>query len=410
VKALENALDKALEELKKKGLLKDPERVLAGMVTPDGGRGPRWHLVGEGGRPFLRMNSNGYLGLSGHPALAAASREAERNFGTGPGAVRFISGTMEPHIRLEERLAAFHSRGAALTFSAAYSAVVGVLPSLVTADTLVLSDELNHNCIINALRIARPGIKTVYRHLDMQELAAGLESGRGQARRAVVVTDGVFSMRGDHAPLDVMARLRDRFARDYPEGVVVMVDDSHGVAAFGETGRGTEEVTGGRADVLVGTLGKAFGVNGGYAVSSPTVVSFLRQTAVSYIYSNPVTPGEAAAAAAAVDIVDSEEGRKMLAGLRALAKRFREGISALGFRTLAGEHPVVPLITADTDLTARLVAFLQGEGVLATGLSYPVVPAGEEEIRFQISASMTAGDIDEVLACLRAFRDEDRQG
>jgi glycine C-acetyltransferase len=222
--------------------------------------------------------------------------------------------------------------------------------------------------------------------------------------RAVVVTDGVFSMRGDHADLARIMQIAAKYDANYAENVIVVADDSHGVGAFGTSGRGTEEVVGGKVDVLIGTLGKAFGVNGGYVVASKPIVGYLRETSPFYIYSNPITPGEAEAARAAVDRVDSQEGRGLLAHLRAMTQRFRDGLKQLGLETVEGQHPVVPLLVRDTQRTAQLVAHLRDNSILATGLAFPVVPKGEEEIRFQISADHSTADIDEALAALAAFR------
>ena len=211
-------------------------------------------------------------------------------------------------------------------------------------------------------------------------------------------------MRGDHAPLDSICDLVRRYDAELPENVVLVVDDSHGVGAFGETGRGTEEYTGARADVLVGTLGKAFGVNGGYVVGSETMVRFLRETSPFYIYSNPITPGEAAAATRAIELLDSADGRKLLEHLRAMTHRFEKGLLDLGYETIRGDHPVTPLmVVRDTAKTAQLVAHLKKNGVLATGLKFPVVPRGDEEIRFQIAADHTAADIDQVLGVLESW-------
>jgi glycine C-acetyltransferase len=279
--------------------------------------------------------------------------------------------------------------------------MVSTLNSLITPDTTVLSDELNHNCIINALRLARPAAREVYPHLDHRALDSLLSGATGTARRAIVVTDGVFSMRGDHADLAALMDLARSHDDDFEEGVVLVVDDSHGVGAFGETGRGTEEVSGsGQVDVLIGTLGKALGVNGGYVTGSQALADFLREKAAMYIYSNPITVGEAAAAAAAVSVVDSEEGRAMLAHLAAMTSRFETGLLGLGLETIPGPHPVVPLMVRATEQTAELVRHLFDNGVLATGLNYPVVPKGDEEIRFQVNADHTEADIDEVLSVL----------
>jgi glycine C-acetyltransferase len=338
--------------------------------------------------------------------LEAAER-AIRSYGAGPGAVRFISGTSRPHVELEERLAAFHGREAALLFSSAYAAVMGTLPPLVSPGTLLASDELNHNCIINAARLARPALKAVYRHLAMDELAAALAGPAASCTRAIVVTDGVFSMRGDHAPLDEVGAVCASHAARYPEGVVSVVDDSHGVGALGRSGRGTEELTGGRAGILVATLGKALGVNGGYVAGPATVIDYLRETSPFYVYSNPIGPAEAAAALAALEILDGAEGLALLERLRGLAAHFRRGLAAQGWETLPGGHPIVPLLVRDTARTARLVSHLFARGILVTGIGHPVVPRGEEEIRFQITAAHTPADLDDVLAALAEFRAAD---
>jgi glycine C-acetyltransferase len=402
---LEPLLTRALADLDATGRRKGRERVIVAVRPARGESGPRYRLEGCGDREFLRMNSNSYLGLSRHPRVIEAESRATDAFGTGPGAVRFISGTHQPHVALERELAAFHGRDAAMLMSAAYASVMGVLPQFITERTAVISDALNHNCIINAIRLARPGMKAVYEHLDLAELERSLDAHAGQAARAVVVTDGVFSMRGDHAPLDRITDLCRRYDARYPEGVLTVVDDSHGVGAFGRTGRGTEEHTGARADVLIGTLGKAFGVNGGYVVSNATVISYLRETAPSYVYSNPITPGEAAAALAALQIVDSPAGIDRINHMRRLAARLREGLAALGLETIPGEHPIVPILIRDTRKTAALARHCFDRNVLVTGLTYPVVPKGDDEIRMQVSADLTLRDIEDVLALLKDFRE-----
>jgi glycine C-acetyltransferase len=403
---LTSVLDAHVEELKRRGTAKGAEPVVVAVIPPEGERGPRFLLEGHGDKQFIRMNSNSYLGMGLHPEVIRAEEEAAKRFGAGPGAVRFISGTYAPHRELERRLAAFHGREAAMLFSSAYATVVGTLVPLITDQTIVISDELNHNCIINAIRLARPADKVVYRHLDMDELEAALRAAAGRVRRAIVVTDGIFSMRGDHAPLDRIMELARAYDARFEENVVVVVDDSHGVGAFGATGRGTEEYTGAPpVDLLVATLGKALGVNGGYVASSASVIAYLRETSPFYIYSNPITPAEAAAALRSLEILDSDEGRKLLDRLRALTRRFEAGLVELGFEIIPGEHPVVPLMVRDTAKTRELVAHLRANGVLATGLSYPVVPRGDEEIRFQVSAEHTEADIDEVLAVLAAYRE-----
>jgi glycine C-acetyltransferase len=399
---LDDILAAEVSAVRRSGAAKGEELVIVAVEPARDGAGPRYLLEGSD-RRFLRMNSNGYLGLSGHPAVIAAEEAATKSFGAGPGAVRFISGTYRPHIGLERSLAAFHDRPASVIFSSAYAAVVSTLVSLITPETLVFSDELNHNCIINALRLARPAAREVYPHLDYAALD-GLLAGADETKRAIVVTDGVFSMRGDFADLSRLMEIARTRDDRFEENVVVVVDDSHGVGAFGERGRGTEEATGSDpVDVLIGTLGKAFGVNGGYVTGSASLVDFLREKAPMYIYSNPITVGEAAAAIAALSVVDSDEGRARLRHLDDMTRRFESGLVDLGFETIAGPHPVVPLMVRDTARTSALVDHLFENGVLATGLNYPVVPKGDEEIRFQINADHTPEDIDFVLEVLADF-------
>jgi glycine C-acetyltransferase len=401
---LEEVLGLELGELRERGTLKGAESVVTAVIPPDGERGPRFRLAGDTEREFVRMNSNSYLGLSLRQELIEAEEEAARCFGTGPGAVRFISGTYQVHVDLEARLAAFHDRQAGMVFSSAYATTMGVLPALITAETAVISDALNHNCIINAMRLARPGAKYVYDHLDLSDLKDKLEAAVGSQRRAVVVTDGIFSMRGDWAPLPEIIELARSYDSRFEENVVVVVDDSHGVGAFGKTGRGTEEFTGSdRADVLVATLGKAFGVNGGYVVGGERLIGYLREKSAFYIYSNPITPAEASASLRALELVDSPQGIELLEHLRAMTARFEQGLLDLGFETIPGEHPVVPLMVRDTARTSSLVEHLKRHGVLATGLTFPVVPKGDEEIRFQISADHTPYDIDFTLGVLGSF-------
>lgn len=406
---LQQSLRVELAKLDSEGRRKGAETAIAGVVPAKDGpakdrKGPRYLIAGAGEKPFLRMNANNYLGLSLQQIVVAAEDEGVRRFGTGPGAVRFIGGTWAPHLLLERRLAAFHQREATIAFSSAYAAMMGTLPSLITAETAVISDALNHNCIINAIRLARPKQRYVYPHLDLAALEQQLNEAAASCKRAIVVTDGIFSMRGDHAPLDAIAALIKKYDGRFAENALLLVDDSHGVGAFGTTGRGTEEVTGGVADILVGTLGKAFGVNGGYVTASAVVIDYLRETAPTYVYSNPISPGEADAAAAAVALVDSEAGRAKLAHLHAMTTRFRDGLKNLSLETIPGAHPIVPLMVRDSARTAGLVKHLYAGGILATGLNFPVVPKGDEEIRFQICADHTSTDIDEALSVIAAFR------
>lgn len=394
---LKSRLAVKLDQLASTGASKREERIITGRQPPRDGFGARYFLGGYEGRAFLRMNANAYLGLNFHPHVIEAEEKAARRFGTGPGAVRFISGTFEPHLRLEERLAAFHGREAGMLFSAAYATVMGVLPQLITNETLVVSDALNHNSIINAIRLSQPAATEVYAHLDTTRLCEIMEQHQGKVKRVIITTDGVFSMRGDFALLDKISAISERYQECFAEGVITVVDDSHGVGAFGASGRGTEEKTAARADILIATLGKAFGVNGGYVVADKTVIDHLRETSPFYTYSNPITPAEATAALAALEILDSGEGAALLNKIRELAARLRAGFLQRGCESITGEHPIVPLLIRDTAKTRELVGRLFDRNILATGLSYPVVPRGAEEIRFQISAEHTAKDIDYLL-------------
>ncbi len=398
-----SVLDDHVRELESEDRAKGKEAVVTRVLKPEEGRGPRFMLRGEGEKQFIRMNSNSYLGMGLRDAVIEAEESGSQAYGAGPGAVRFISGTYEAHVELEAGLAEFHGREAGMIYSSAYATVMGIISPLITPETIVISDELNHNSIINAMRLARPANKVVYPHLDMDALDRACKEAVGRAKRLMIVTDGIFSMRGDHAPLDRIMAIARKYDARVEENVFVVADDSHGVGAFGTTGRGTEEYTNGRVDLLIGTLGKAFGVNGGYIVGPSAVIRFLRETSPFYIYSNPITPGEARAAATALEVLDSPLGKHLLEKLRSLTKRFDEGLHRLGMETIPGDHPVVPLMVRDTARTRALVRHLFDHGVLATGLAFPVVPKGDEEIRFQINADHTESDVDRVLEILREF-------
>ncbi|MEO0270648.1 MAG: aminotransferase class I/II-fold pyridoxal phosphate-dependent enzyme [candidate division WOR-3 bacterium] len=403
---LNESLKKELLKLKEEGRLKGKEYIITGIKKPENGKGPRYFLKGFGNKEFIRMNSNSYLGMSLLEDIIKTEEENARKFGVGPGAVRFISGTFEPHRLLEKKLAEFHKREDCMIYSAAYVTVIGVLAALINADTIVLSDELNHNCIINAIRLSRPKDKLIYKHLDMKDLEEKVKGVLGKAKRLIIVTDGVFSMRGDFAPLKEIEDISNKYDEYFEENIIVVVDDSHGVGAFGDTGRGTEEYTGARCDILIGTLGKAFGVNGGYVVSDEVIINYLKEVAITYVYSNPITPAEAACALKVVEFLDSKEGKKRLEYLRELTKYFKENLLKLGYETILSSHPIVPLLIRDTWKTRDLVNYLIENGILATGLTYPIVPRGDETIRFQINADHTYYDIDYVLNVLEKYKRE----
>ena len=401
---IEKVLSQTLKELKEEGRLKGKEYIITKVKRSEGEKGPRYFLKGKGGQEFIRMNSNSYLGMSLREEIIQEEERVTKKFGVGPGAVRFISGTFQSHRELEKKLAAFHQRDDAMLFSSAYSTVVGILTPLITSDTIVISDELNHNCIINALRLARPKDKKIYKHLDMKELEERIKESVGQAKRLIIITDGIFSMRGDYAPLDIISHLSQKYDQEFPENILLVVDDSHGIGAYGKTGRGTEEYTKAKGvDILVGTLGKAFGVNGGYVTSNQTIITYLRETAPMYIYSNPISPAEASAALKSLEILNSKKGKDILEHLHQMTKKFEKGLLDLRYEIIESDHPIVPLMLRDTKKTSELVSYLVDKGILATGLNYPVVPKGDEEIRFQINADHTPYDIDYALSVLKDY-------
>jgi glycine C-acetyltransferase len=401
---LNASLVREVADLQREGRAKAPERVINGYVPASGARGPRYTLQGRDGE-FLRMNANSYLSLSHHPKMLHAADEAAHVFGTGPGAVRFIDGTSIHHVALEERIAAFTGRPSAKAFNSAYTTVLGTAITLSSADTYWIGDELNHNCIIRAMRIANvPGNRrAIFAHNDPEDLARKLEAVPDDIGRVVVIFDGIFSMRGDAAPVQEILRVTTAHENRFRDGVITMMDDSHGIGAYGATGRGTEEHAGARVDVLVGTFGKAFGVNGGFVAGSPELVEAVRQKSDTYIYTNPLGAADCAAAIEAIGIADGPEGRERLANLGARTSQFRAGLGALGLESIPGPHPVVPLLVRSTDKVRAMVQGLCERRILAVGLTFPVVPKGDETIRFQINAAHTEADIDEVLQALAAL-------
>jgi glycine C-acetyltransferase len=402
---LDRSLVQEVESLQAEGRAKPPERVIVEYIPARGEKGPRYRLAGSE-REYLRMNSNSYLSLSNHPALIEAADAATRQFGVGPGAVRFIDGTFSYHVALEERIARFVGKPAAKVFNSAYTANCGFALTISNAQTYWIGDQLNHNSIIRAMRIANvPGAnRGIYQHNDMQGLKPCLDAVPADMQRVVIIFDGVFSMRGDCAPIHEIQKIAQISDRRFKDGVITVVDDSHGIGAFGETGRGTPEFTGAQPDVIIGTFGKAFGVNGGFIAGSQALVEAIRQKADTYIYTNPLGVADCAAAIQAIEICDGPEGRQRLRDLQGNIRRFRQGIASLGLESIPGPHPIVPVLVRDTARTHRLVEHLFAWGVLVAGLTHPVVPRGDETIRFQINAAHTGADIGEVLEALSAFK------
>ncbi|MEW6320357.1 MAG: aminotransferase class I/II-fold pyridoxal phosphate-dependent enzyme [Acidobacteriota bacterium] len=395
--------------LEQEGRAKAPERIITGYVPAAGRLGPRYRLEGADG-DFLRMNSNSYLSLSHEPALLEAADRAAHEFGAGPGAVRFIDGTSVHHIALERRIAAFTGRPAAKVFNSAYTTVLGTAITLTGPDTYWIGDALNHNCIIRAMRIANvpSDRRAIFAHNDAADLDAKLAAVPDGIGRVVVIFDGIFSMRGDAAPLqDLLAVCASHESR-FRDGVVSMMDDSHGIGAYGATGRGTEEHAGARVDILIGTFGKAFGVNGGFVAGSPELIEAVRQKSDTYIYTNPLGAADCAAAVAAVELADSPEGARRLKHLAARTRQLRGGLTALGLESIPGPHPVVPLLLRSTEKVRAVVQGLFDRKILAVGLTFPVVPKGDETIRFQVNAAHTEADIAQVLEALGGLTGNDK--
>lgn len=361
------------------------------------------------GKPRRIFNSNDYLGLRFNPAVMKAEEEYGKMYGAGPGAVRFISGSMKVHVELENALAKFHSREAGMIFSSAFAANMALLhciikgqakTSLVGNDTLVISDELNHRSIIDGIRVA--GLsrehKAIFKHMDLDDLDRVLGENAGKFKRVLVVTDGVFSMLGEYQDIGKMQKVIAKHDDQFEEGIISSVDDSHGVAAFGKTGRGCEEVTNGKCDLLLGTLGKGFGTDGGYVVGSKVMIDYLRESAATYIYSNPISPATAGAALASVKLMSGPEGRELLEKLNKNITYFKEKISEAGFKfAVESIHPIQPVLIGDAEKTKKLTEGLFDEGIVVTNINYPVVPPGRDEIRVQISAAHDATELDEFI-------------
>ena len=402
---LDNTLKQELIDLQNEGRAKPPERIITGYIPPTKERGPRYTLQGED-KQFIRMNSNSYLSLSNHPQLIAAADAATHSCGVGPGAVRFIDGTFRYHRELEQRIARFVDKPAAKIFNSAYTSNCGLALTIGSKTTHWIGDQLNHNSIIRAMRIAGvpSGNKGIYAHNDMDQLRRCLDSVGRDIDRVVVIFDGIFSMRGDYAPINEILAITEQYSQKFRDGVITVVDDSHGIGAYGATGRGTSEYADGSPDVIIGTFGKAFGVNGGFIAASETLIETVRQKADTYIYTNPLSVADCAAATKALDICDSDEGLQLLTNLRLRTMQFRNGLEELGLESIPGPHPVVPVMVRDTARTHALVKHLYESGVLVVGLTFPVVPKGDETMRFQINAAHTETDIEYVLEALAKGR------
>jgi glycine C-acetyltransferase len=344
------------------------------------------------GRRALNFCSNNYLGLANHPHLKDAAQRAIETHGVGPGAVRTIAGTMDLHLELERRLADFKGVEGAISFQSGFSANLAVIPALVGGEDVIFSDELNHASIIDGCRLSRARIAR-YRHNDAGDLRRVVKEARQEGyRRAILVTDGVFSMDGDIAPLDHLAVVAEE------HDLMLMVDDAHGEGVLGRGGRGIVDHFGlhGRVDIEVGTMSKAFGVVGGYVAGRRPVVDWLRQRGRPFLFSSAVTPADVAACIAAVDLL--EESTDLVDRLWENGRYFKAEMERLGFDTGVSKTPITPVMLGEAPLAQRFSKRLYEEGVFATAIGFPTVPKGKARIRVMISAAHSTDDLDQALA------------
>jgi glycine C-acetyltransferase len=345
------------------------------------------------GQHVLNFCSNNYLGLANHPKLVAAAKQAVDEMGIGPAAVRSIAGTMTLHVELEKRLAAFKGVEAAITFQSGFTANLATIPALVGKEDVIFSDRLNHASIIDGCRLS--GAKIIaYEHNDPASLEEQIKANLSQYRRALVVTDGVFSMDGDIAPLPDIYEVAKKY------DLLLMVDDAHGEGVLGKGGRGIVDHFGlhGKVDVEVGTLSKAFGVVGGVVAGTPVIVEWLRQRGRPFLFSSAVTVPDAAACLAALDLL--ENSTELVDRLWDNTRFFKAEMKTLGFNTGASETPITPIMLGEAPLAQQFSRELFDEGVFAMAIGYPTVPQGKARIRVMISA---AHDRDDLGKGLEAF-------
>ncbi|XXR96324.1 glycine C-acetyltransferase [Sorangium sp. So ce426] len=378
-----------MEDIRAAGLYKE-ERILA---TP---QGPV--IRTEGGAGVLNFCANNYLGLSSHPAVVAAAKEAIDTHGFGLSSVRFICGTQDLHRRLESRIARFFGAEDAILYSSCFDANGGLFETLLGEEDAVISDALNHASIIDGIRLCKAE-RHRYPNGDMAALEDILRATAGKRLR-LIATDGVFSMDGYLAKLDTICDLADKYR------AMVMVDDSHATGFIGPTGRGTAELCGvmHRVDVITSTLGKALGgASGGFTTGRQPIVDLLRQRSRPYLFSNTLAPAIAGASIAVFDLIDAEPSLR----LRVMenARRFRQGMTQAGFTIKPGIHPIVPIMLGDAQLANEMARALLAEGIYVIGFSYPVVPKGEARIRVQLSAAHEPEHVDQAIdAFLRVGR------
>jgi 8-amino-7-oxononanoate synthase len=357
--------------------------------------GPQDARVVLDGRAVVSLCSNNYLGLANHPALVEAAARAARTHGVGAGASRLVSGSMEVHHAFEERLAAFKRAEAALLFTSGYHANLGTIASLVGEGDAVFSDALNHASLIDGCRLSRAAVH-VYRHAEVGDLEDRLRTVR--ARRRLIVTDSIFSMDGDPAPLRAICALAER------HDAMVMVDEAHATGVLGTRGAGLVDALGleARVTVQMGTLGKALGSFGAYVAGSRALIDYLLNTARTFIFTTALPPPVVAAADAALDLVECEPERR--AAVQRNAARLRAGLRAAGYDVPGPESHILPVMIGDPVETMRVSSALLAGGVLAQGIRPPTVPPGTARIRATVMATHTDADIDEAVAAFGRVR------
>jgi glycine C-acetyltransferase len=381
-------LESELAQIRDQGLYKEEWPIL-------GHQGAEIRVEGRAGS-VLNFCANNYLGLSGHPELLAAAHATLDRWGYGLSSVRFICGTQALHLELERRVAAFLGMDGAVLYAACFDANGGVFEPLLGAEDAVLTDRLNHASIIDGVRLCKAQ-RFLYEHLDMRDLEAKLGEARS-ARHRLIVTDGVFSMDGDVAPLAEICELADRHR------ALVMVDDSHATGFMGRTGRGTPEHCGvqGRVDVLTTTFGKALGgASGGCIAARKPIVELLRQRSRPYLFSNTLPPVVAGATLRALELLSGSTALRDT--LEANTRLFRERMTAAGFEIRPGVHPIVPILFTrfapeDAPLAQRFARALLDEGVYVKGFFFPVVPRGQSRIRVQLSAAHRPEHVERAVA------------
>jgi glycine C-acetyltransferase len=343
------------------------------------------------GKRVLNFCSNNYLGLANHPRLVAAAEQALKSYGAGPAAVRTIAGTQDLHLELERRMAAFKGVEAAISFQSGFCANLATVPALVGKEDVIYSDELNHASIIDGSRLSGATI-VKYTHCNPDELEKVIKENSAKYRRGLIITDGVFSMDGDVAPLDKICVVANR------HNILLMVDDAHGEGVLGKGGRGIVDHfhLHGKVDVEVGTMSKAFGVVGGIVAGQAVIVEWLRQRGRPFLFSSAMTPADTAACLAALDLL--EASTELVDTLWKNAAYFKDGMKELGFDTGLSATPITPVMLGEAPLAQQFSRDLFDQGIFAMPLGFPTVPKGKARIRVMISATHSHKDLDQALA------------